>query len=68
VGARLPATLLPSPFVARGASWEWCSHCGSYEHATVLVPAWWQSDIAVDERRLTALPDALEAVVVERAR
>ncbi len=34
----------------------------------MLVPAWWQSDIAVDERRLTALPDALEAVVVERAR
>ena len=67
VGARLPAPASHGQFIARGALWEWCSCCRSYEHATALVPVWWHSDIAPDERRLTALPDGLEAALAARA-
>ncbi len=66
VGAPLPATA-EGTFVARGALWEWCSSCRSYEHASALVPSWWQSDVAVDERGLTALPDVLERFVAARS-
>lgn len=66
VGPRLPVTAPLSQFVARGALWEWCSNCRSYEHATALVPGWWQPDIVVDEGALTALPDALEAALARR--
>ena len=47
-------------FVARGACWEWCSGCYTYEHYSALVPDWWMNDLRVDETRLTAVPDALE--------
>jgi hypothetical protein len=67
VGARLPATASHAGFIARGARWEWCSNCRSYDHASALVPVWWHSDIVPDERRLTALPDALEAALAGRA-
>lgn len=47
-------------FVARGACWEWCSCCLTYEHYSALVPDWWTNDLSVDENQLTAFPDALE--------
>ena len=47
-------------FVARGACWEWCHNCWTYEHYSALVPAWWKVDIIIDETLLTALPDVLE--------
>ena len=65
VGARLAATS-SSVFVARGALWEWCSGCGTYEHASALVPSWWHSDLVVDAAALTALPDALEIALARR--
>jgi hypothetical protein len=54
-------------FVARGACWEWCSNCRTYEHYSALVPEWWRSDLTVDESKLTASPDVLEAAVQRRA-
>lgn len=47
-------------FIARGACWEWCSGCHTYEHYSALVPDWWTDDLHVDETLLTAFPDALE--------
>jgi hypothetical protein len=66
VGARLPAAASGSSFVARGALWEWCSNCRTYEHASALVPTWWQGDLSVDVGALTALPDALESALQQR--
>ncbi len=66
VGSPLPATA-EGAFVARGALWEWCSSCRSYEHASALVPSWWQADLAVVERGLTALPEVLEKLVAARS-
>ena len=38
----------------------------TYEHYTALVPDWWRGDLAVDELKLAAIPDALQdAVEVE---
>ena len=53
-------------FVAHGGLWEWCSACRSFEHSSALVPAWWKPDLRVDESRLTAIPDVLEAAVQAR--
>jgi hypothetical protein len=47
-------------FVGRGASWEWCSSCGTYEHASGLVPAWWAPLSVPNEHGLTAEPEELE--------
>jgi len=68
VGAPLAAGISAAGFVARGALWEWCSACRCYEHASALVPAWWRGDLAVDEARLTAQPDVLEAALRGRRR
>lgn len=54
-------------FVARGACWEWCSSCLSYEHYSALVPDWWHSNLAVDESLLTAYPDVLEHAVKQQS-
>jgi hypothetical protein len=53
-------------FFARGAAWEWCSKCFSYEHSAVLVPTWWRSSLDIDEKNLTATPDMLNSVVEAR--
>lgn len=53
-------------FVATGASWEWCSNCRTFVHASALVPDWWPADLVVDARQLTALPDALDEAVRRR--
>ena len=50
-------------FVARGAGWEWCSACRTFEHYSALVPDWWSSDLVVDESGLTAIPDVLEHAI-----
>lgn len=50
-------------YVSRGASWEWCSTCRPYEHATALVPAWWSGELEVELSKLTAEPEALEAAL-----
>lgn len=55
-----PLRLAQRGFVSRGGLWEWCSSCGSYEHASVLVPDWWENDLVVDETILTTEPDELQ--------
>ena len=55
-------------FVARGGLWEWCSNCRSSEHYSAFVPEWWSCDLAVDERNLTAEPEAIEQARLERER
>lgn len=61
VGEPIDSMVSGLRFVARGASWEWCSSCGSYEHATVLVPDWWKPvPLLFDEQALTAEPEQLE--------
>jgi hypothetical protein len=47
-------------FVGKGASWEWCSSCRTYEHASGLVPTWWVQLPVPDERCLRAEPEELE--------
>lgn len=47
-------------YLGRGASWEWCTACGAYEHASGLVPSWWAPVSLPDESRLTAEPGELE--------
>lgn len=47
-------------YVAKGAEWQWCSFCRTYEHAEVLVPEWWVPDVEVDGNKLTAIPEILE--------
>jgi hypothetical protein len=37
-------------------------------HSSALVPDWWRSDLAVDESKLTALPEVLQAAIEERSR
>lgn len=65
-GQPLNATSGDERFVARGACWEWCSNCRTFEHYSALVPEWWRSDLIVDESGLTALPDILESAVQRR--
>jgi len=67
VGPRIPPTVPASQFVARGALWEWCSNCRSYEHASALVPAWWHAELPVESGALTAQPDALEEALRQRS-
>ncbi len=55
-----------SGFFARGASWEWCGSCHTYEHASALVPVWWTASLDVDESLLTAIPDALDVALASR--
>jgi hypothetical protein len=50
-------------YIAKGALWEWCSSCRTFEHASALVPSWWRSDISIAAELLTATPDALEDAV-----
>ena len=47
-------------FVARGALWEWCSACGSFQHYSALVPEWWESDLVVDTGAIRITPDPIE--------
>ena len=58
-GAR-ETTIAKPGFVGKGGSWEWCSSCGSFEHASCLVPAWWQPISGINESNLSALPEELE--------
>ncbi|HEY0099616.1 MAG TPA: hypothetical protein VGB76_11765 [Pyrinomonadaceae bacterium] len=50
-------------YVGRGGLWEWCGDCLRYEHYSARVPEWWACDLEVDERRLTALPTAIEEAI-----
>jgi len=68
VGAPIDRTAGPEHFIARGGCWEWCSGCSAYVHSSALVPDWWRSDLAVDESKLTALPEVLQAAIEERSR
>lgn len=47
-------------FAGRGALWEWCSSCCSYEHYSGLVPEWWQAIPLSTEHRFTAEPEEVE--------
>jgi hypothetical protein len=48
-------------FVGRGSTWEWCTFCQAFEHASCLVPSWWQPIPGVTEHELTAVPQQLES-------
>ena len=47
-------------WAGHGSEWQWCSNCGSYEHTTGLVPAWWHSDFVVAEDELQHDPEPIE--------
>lgn len=63
VGRPIERCIEGNRFVAVGASWEWCSTCFCYEHATVLVPDWWSERLQINEQDLTAEPEVLEEAV-----
>lgn len=52
-------------FVAKGACWQWCSKCKSYEHSSSLVPEWWDSNIRIDESNLTCEPEELDKQLID---
>jgi hypothetical protein len=52
--------LVCAGFKGRGSSWEWCVSCGAFEHASCLVPSWWEPVPGVNERVLTALPQEIQ--------
>ncbi len=68
VGRKLEQVSGGQRFVAQGACWEWCSNCNTFEHYTALVPDWWESDLVVDEAKLTMFPDALDSAAREKHR
>ncbi len=68
VGRKLEQVSGDQRFVAQGACWEWCSSCGTFEHYSGLVPNWWESDLVVDEAKLTMLPDVLDSAVRKKHR
>lgn len=47
-------------FGIRGALWEWCSSCYSYEHYSAKVPPWWNQKLDLNGLTLTGTPEALE--------
>jgi hypothetical protein len=50
-------------FIATGAVWEWCSSCQSFDHYSGLVPDYWSCNLVVDEKKLTALPTAIQSAM-----
>ena len=64
-GSTTPSENMPQGFIGKGASWEWCSACGVYEHASCLVPVWWRPIKIKSERSLTAVPEQLVAQLCE---
>lgn len=53
-------------FIGRGGLWEWCSACRSFQHYSCYVPEWWSCDLEIDEKKLTALPTAIEEAIRKR--
>lgn len=47
-------------YAGRGSSWEWCTSCRAYEHASCLVPSWWRPIQGIAEHELTAEPEQIE--------
>ena len=58
-GKKMIMTTGSDQFIAKGAEWQWCSFCRSFEHAQVLVPDWWVPSLEIDGNKLTAIPDIL---------
>lgn len=63
-----PTSIKGLDFLGSGAGWEWCGTCLTFEHTSGLVPAWWISDLEVDDALLTAIPQALDDAVRARQR
>ena len=42
----------------RGGMWVWCANCGSYEHGSAIIPAWWEIENLVPERMLEHNPES----------
>lgn len=53
-------TINNQKFIGDGSSWSWCSSCGSYEHYSCAIPAWWNCNIKIDGNKLTHTPQAIE--------
>lgn len=48
-------------YQGKGALWEWCSLCWSFEHSEALVPVWWQGKVLdLDHSILEPFPARLE--------
>lgn len=64
-----PRLLHGIKYKGRGAVWEWCIRCRTYEHASCLVPEQWvRPPLTVPEYELTPRPtglaEALEPVLL----
>lgn len=68
VGRRMEAITGSNQYIARGAEWQWCSFCKSYEHQQVLVPAWWVPCLEIDGNKLTAIPEILDMAYQDEKR
>ena len=44
----------------RGAEWQWCRNCGTFEHLSGRVPAWWSAPFAIDVRLATVRPTLID--------
>ena len=60
VGKKMKTITSSNEYIARGAEWQWCSFCRSYEHGQVLVPNWWVPCLEIDGNKLTAIPEILD--------
>lgn len=50
----------PGKYFVKGAEWQWCSYCRTYEHAQVMVPDWWIPKLEIDGNKLTVVPEILD--------
>lgn len=59
-GKKIETAASSDQYIARGAEWQWCSFCRSYEYAQVAVPGWWVPGLEIDGDELTAVPEILD--------
>lgn len=55
-------------YVAKGALWQWCTACRSFEHSQALIPETWQRPpLVLDPRRVAAIPGELDRAITALA-
>ena len=67
-GGAVKASECPDQNIVKGAEWQWCSYCRTYEHAQVMVPDWWISRLEIDGNKLTAIPEILDMAYQDEKR
>lgn len=46
---------------AKGGGWLWCPACRTFDHASVVVPAWWKDVVEPAFEEVGPEPDVLDA-------